>query len=149
MDIRLVEHGSPGYWEAVQLRDQVLRQPLGLAFTDMELAAEADQLHFLGYVGHEAVACAVLQWTAPGVAKMRQVAVRADCQGLGFGRRLVKAFEAEASMRGAKEIVLHARKSAVPFYLRLGYAAVGDPFQEIGLPHQCMWKAFIESQSRP
>lgn len=140
MAIRLVEHGSPGYWQAVRLRDQVLRQPLGLAFTDRELAAEADQLHFLGDVGPEAVACAVLQWTAPGMAKMRQVAVRADCQGLGFGRRLVAAFEAEARKRGAEEIALHARQSAVPFYLRLGYAAVGDPFEEVGLPHQSMRK---------
>ena len=140
MNIRIVEHGASEYWEAVKLRDRVLRQPLGLAFTEMELAAEADQLHFVGYQNGEPVACAVLQWVAPGIAKMRQVAARPDLQGQGLGCRLVQAFEDEAKKRGASEIVLHARGTAVPFYLRMGYEVVGDPFEEIGLPHQEMRK---------
>lgn len=145
MDIRLAEHGTRDYWEAVKLRDQVLRQPLGLAFTDNELAAEADQLHFLGYMDRKAVACAVLQWVTPVVAKMRQVAVRRDFQNQGLGRRLVESFEDEALRRGFHEIVLHAREVAVPFYLRLGYEVVGDPFEEIGLPHQRMRKLLAVS----
>lgn len=140
MNIRLIEHGSREYAEVVKLRDEVLRQPLGLAYTATELAAEADQLHFAGYVNGELAACAVLQWIAPGVAKMRQIAVRSDLQGQGLGRRLVEAFEAEAKQRNACKIVLHSRQTAVSFYLRLGYEVIDDPFEEIGLPHRRMHK---------
>jgi hypothetical protein len=47
MDIRLVEHGSKEYVEAVKLRYQVLREPLGLCYTEEQLSCEADQLHFV------------------------------------------------------------------------------------------------------
>ena len=29
---------------------------------------------------------------------------------------------------------LHARQIAVPFYERLGYTIVGEPFEEVGIP---------------
>jgi predicted GNAT family N-acyltransferase len=37
-------------------------------------------------------------------------------------------------------MVVHARDVAVGFYERLGYQSVGEPFVEIGLPHQTMEK---------
>jgi ribosomal protein S18 acetylase RimI-like enzyme len=144
MNIHLVGHGSKEYADAVKLRDQVLRKPLGLAFTEAELAAEADQLHFVGYLNGEPGACAVLQWLAPGVAKMRQVAVKPILQGRGLGRQLVEAIEREIHSRGACKIVLHARQTAVAFYLRMGYEIIDDPFEEIGLPHRCMQKLLAD-----
>jgi ribosomal protein S18 acetylase RimI-like enzyme len=141
LDVRCVEHGSAAYAELVELRAEVLRRPLGFAFAEAELAAEAGQLHFAGYADGRPVACAVLQWVAPGVARMRQVAVRSGFRGRGLGRKLVEAFEREARERGAGKIVLHARQTAVAFYLKLGYAAVGDVFEEIGLLHRRMEKS--------
>jgi predicted GNAT family N-acyltransferase len=38
-------------------------------------------------------------------------------------------------------MTLHARDTAVPFYLNLGYACVGEPFTEVGIGHQEMEKA--------
>jgi predicted GNAT family N-acyltransferase len=38
-------------------------------------------------------------------------------------------------------MILHARATAVPFYLRLGYTVVGEPFEEVGIPHRGMEKA--------
>lgn len=140
IDFRLVEHGSTEYMDLIKLREEVLRRPLGLTYTNADLAAEADQLHFVGYVDCDPVTCAVLQWTALGIAKMRQVAIRPNMQRQGLGRRLVKVFEEEAKQRGAHQIMLHARQTAVAFYLRLGYEAIGDPFEEIGIPHQLMHK---------
>ncbi|MDD5274293.1 MAG: GNAT family N-acetyltransferase, partial [Methylovulum sp.] len=114
--------------------------PLGLTYSDADLAAESDQLHLVGFVGSAPVACALLQWTGPGVAKMRQVAVRQDLQGQGLGKCLVKAFEKEAGRRGVHNIVLHARQTAVAFYRSLNYEAKGGIFEEIGIPHQKMVK---------
>ena len=36
---------------------------------------------------------------------------------------------------------LHAREAAIPFYVALGYATEGSPFEEVGLPHRTMAKA--------
>ena len=44
----------------------------------------------------------------------------------------------EAHLQGGSEIALHARESAVPFYLALGYGLVGEPFEEVGIPHRKM-----------
>ena len=136
----IVGHGTPKYLETVKLRQAVLRTPLGLTYSDADLATEANQLHLVGFMGSEPVACALLQWTVPGVAKMRQVAVRQDLQGQGLGKCLVKTFEKEAGRRGARKIVLHARQTAVAFYRSLNYEAKGGIFEEIGIPHQKMVK---------
>jgi predicted GNAT family N-acyltransferase len=37
-------------------------------------------------------------------------------------------------------MVLHARETAVPFYLKLGYEVVGGQFEEVGIPHFKMEK---------
>lgn len=141
IDFRLIEHGSKEYEEVVKLRKEVLRSPLGLEYTQAELAVEAEQLHFAGYAGCDPVACAVLQWITPHVAKMRQVAIRPDLQRQGVGCRLVKAFEKEAAQRGANKIILHARQAAIPFYRGLDYEVTGAVFEEIGLLHQQMYKS--------
>lgn len=149
VNFRLVEYGSRAYREAIQLREAVLRRPLGLAYTQADLAAEADQLHFVGYMNGEPVACAVLQWIAPDIVKMRQVAIRPTLQRQGLGHRLVKAFEEEARRREANKIMLHARQTAVAFYLKLDYEVIGEPFEEVGIPHRQMCKSldFVNSKN--
>ena len=37
-------------------------------------------------------------------------------------------------------MILHARDAAVPFYSKLGYAAEGKPYVEIGIKHLTMAK---------
>ena len=73
--------------------------------------------------------------------KMRQVAVAANKQGFGVGRLLVEASEAKSKTMGALEIQLHARDTAVPFYLKLGYEIFDEPFVEVGIPHRKMKKS--------
>lgn len=40
MGLKIIEHGSNEYRQMVQMRYSILREPLGLAFTDDELANE-------------------------------------------------------------------------------------------------------------
>jgi predicted GNAT family N-acyltransferase len=72
--------------------------------------------------------------------KMRQVAVAEAVQGKGVGNTLVEASENLARLAGVNSMVLHARETAVPFYLTLGYATVGERFEEVGIPHFKMQK---------
>lgn len=133
-------HGSPEYDAEVMLRRRVLRWPLGREYSEDDLAQEASDVHIVGFLGNEPVACALLT-DLEGVAKMRQVAVDAPHQGQGLGKQLVDAFEAEARARGYREVVLNARETAVPFYISCGYSLEGEPFEEVGIPHRRMRKA--------
>lgn len=139
-----IEFGTPEYDEAVRLRYEVLRKPLGLDFTPEQLAAE--------YSDHHLVACAesgaivgylnLTPLDAENV-KMRQVAVAPDRQGRGIGKALVDASEALARRMGFRRIVLHARETAVPFYLNAGYTVIGDRFEEVTIPHFKMGKELV------
>ncbi len=149
VDIRLARHGSREYLEAVELRDRVLRRPLGRSFTATELAAEAGQLHLTLYLEGGLAACAALRRDTPTLGRMRQVAVKPDLQGHGLGRILIGNLEALALAHGVVEIMLHARQTAVPFYLRLGYEIVGEPLQEVGLPHLPMRRMLTMSSCGP
>ncbi len=64
--VRQVAHGSPEYWATVQLRDSVLRKPLGLQFSAEELDAEKDSHHLACYRGERLVGCLVLRPFADG-----------------------------------------------------------------------------------
>ncbi len=139
IDIRTVPYGSLEHEQAILLRRRVLRWPLDRDFTDEELAAETDQFHLVGIEDGEVVACALLQRVGDS-AKMRQVAVSPELQGQGVGRKLVAAFEELTRERGLAEVILNARQTAVPFYERLGYAVVEEPFDEVGIPHRKMRK---------
>ena len=136
----LVEHGSGEYDESVALRDEVLRKPLGLAFSQEELAGEKDSFHLASRDGDQLVACLVLKPLDEKRLMMRQLAVREDFLKKGFGRELVSYAESFARERGYGEIALHARETALGFYEKLGYDAEGDSFTEVGLPHLAMRK---------
>lgn len=46
--------------------------------------------------------------------------------------------------RKSKQIYCHARDSAVNFYIKNGYEAVGDYFDEDGIPHLKMKKVLAD-----
>jgi predicted GNAT family N-acyltransferase len=125
---------------AVELRRRILRRPLGLDFSDEELAEEAADVHFVALDGSRLVGCLVMVPLDTGSVKMRQVAVEPDMRGKGIGARVVVASEDWARDSAYKQIELNARDTAVPFYLRLGYEIEGDLFEEVGIPHLKMRK---------
>ncbi len=144
MEIREVAHGSGEYRAAVALRLAVLRIPLGLALTSEQLAAEADDIHLAAINGDEVVGCLVLTDHHEGSLHMRQVAVAPERQRQGIGRQLVAASEDAARRCGFSQMILHARDTAVPFYLALGYSVEGDMFEEVTIPHFRMTKQLSE-----
>jgi len=139
--IREVEHGSLEYLATVDLRDSILRKPLGLQFSAEELGAEKDSHHLACYRGDRLVGCLVLQPLRGREVRMKQVAVVPDLQGQGIGKALVEYSEAMANRLGFRRMILHARETAVPFYERLGYARFGDRFEEVTIPHWAMEKS--------
>ena len=137
---KVISHNSPEYEVEVALRDLILRRPLGLSFSADQLHAEADSCHLGCYIDDEMIGCLVLKPIDDGNVQMRQVAVVERMQGRGIGKQMVKYSEALAKKKGFREMVLHARETAVPFYESLGYTKVGNRFIEVTLPHWTMEK---------
>jgi predicted GNAT family N-acyltransferase len=71
---------------------------------------------------------------------MRQVAVKNEFQNMGVGKEMVVYAEKWARDNGYKTMELNARKTAVPFYLKLNYSIEGSEFMEVGIPHSKMLK---------
>lgn len=126
--------------QAVELRRHILRLPLGLDFTQEELDAEKGDTHIVATSADRVVGCLVMVPQTDTVVKMRQVAVEPDLQGKGIGERMVAASEVWAKGAGFTWIELNARDTAVDFYLRHHYRVVGDPFEEVTIPHRKMVK---------
>jgi predicted GNAT family N-acyltransferase len=139
---REIAVATPEYGLERALREQVLRRPLGLPLSEQDLAGEEHQLHFgLFEPDGELVACVVAVKQSPTEARIRQMAVSPPEQGRGLGQRLMAELERSLRARGFQTFVLNSRKSAVGFYERLGYKAVGDEFVHLTIPHVRMTKA--------
>jgi N-acetylglutamate synthase-like GNAT family acetyltransferase len=141
MNIIEVEFATPEYDETVKLRYKILREPLGLDFTEEQLAAEYSDFHLAAYDDTWILrGCLVLTPKNEKIIKMRQVAVDNIVQSKGFGSLLVKASEVYARAKGYDKMELNARDTAVVFYQKLGYNTEGGMFEEVSIPHFKMVK---------
>lgn len=135
-----IEYGSLLYEAELELRNRLLRIPLGLDIQSDDLAAEQDYRHFGMLQEDVLVACLVVVPRAPGQVQLRQVAVEEHLQGQGIGRELMLEVEAVLAKSGIASLVLNSRDTVVGFYRKLGYEPVGEGFVEVGIPHQRMEK---------
>jgi predicted GNAT family N-acyltransferase len=140
MPLKLIDHGSKEYQQMVDLRYHVLRKPLGLEFTEEEIAREKEDILIGAFEDEEMLGCCLLTKTGEGAVRLRQMSVKAGLQGKGIGRVLMQFAENLARDRGMKKIVMHARKTAIGFYEKQGYKVKGDEFQEVTIPHYTMEK---------
>jgi ribosomal protein S18 acetylase RimI-like enzyme len=140
MALKIIDHGSREYQQMVQLRDDILRKPLGLHFTPEELESEKQNLMMGAFEDDSMLGCCMLVEEEPHTVRLRQMAVINDLQGKGVGTALMNFAENLARDRGYKKITMHARKNAIGFYEKLGYKKVGKEFEEITIPHYVMEK---------
>ncbi|MBC2604799.1 GNAT family N-acetyltransferase [Pelagicoccus albus] len=140
MDFQEITVGSDAYRQECELRQDVLRRPLGLNLYDEDLSEELDHRHFGIFESDKLVACIVAIPEHENQAKLRQMAVAPNTQGCGYGRKLVNLVEDVLAKEGCLSLSLHARESAIGFYAKLGYQIVGDVFNSVGIPHRLMVK---------
>lgn len=140
MALRIIDHGSKEYMQMVELRNNMLRKPLGLEFDKEELEREKDDILIGCFEDDRLEGCCLLTATDATTVRLRQMAVTSGLQGKGIGRVLLQFAENIARDRGYKKLTMHARKTAVGFYEKLGYSIVGDEFKEVTIPHFVMEK---------
>jgi len=135
MALKIIDHGSKEYRQMVQLRIDVLRKPLGLSFTDDELAKEKSHILIGAFEEEKMLGCCMLIKLEDGSVRLRQMAVLNNLQGKGIGRALTQFAENIARDIGYKKITMHARKPVTGFFEKLGYRVSSDEFLEITIPH--------------
>ncbi len=140
IEFREIEYGSKEYKDELELRNKVLRLPLGLDIYDEDLKGEKDDSHLGAFYKDKLAGVLVLTRLEPGRARMRQVAVEEGLRSRGIGKRLVEYSEDLARSNGFGEIMLHARMTVTDFYKKLGYEVASEVFNEVMIPHVEMKK---------
>jgi len=140
MALKIIDHGTEEYKQMVDLRFNVLRKPLGLDFSDAELESEKQDVLMGCFDEEKLEGCCLLTPVGDSAFRLRQMAVMNGLQGKGVGRVLMSFAENIARDMGKKKLLMHARKSAVGFYEKLGYTICGDEFEEVTIPHYVMEK---------
>jgi len=136
---KLIEYGSEDWRSAVNLREEILRKPLGSFFTVEELEEERNHIHIGGFLENELIATAVLVPEGDAM-KMQRVVVKEGNQDSGIGSKMMDFCEQVAIENEKHQIYCHARDTAVNFYLKNNYLTKGDYFPEDGIPHLLMYK---------
>lgn len=142
---RILEYGTVSYRQMVDLRDKILRKPLGLTFNLEFLESERNDILIgcfdISTSEQPILGCCILSPSADkGCMQLRQMAVAEAFQRAGIGTLILRFAEQEALLRNVDKLFLHARAYAVPFYQKMGYQAIGPSFIEVGLPHFNMEK---------
>jgi predicted GNAT family N-acyltransferase len=122
------------------LRYSILREPLGLNFSNEEIEQEKDHILIAAFEEDEMLGCCMLKKVDPQTLQLRQMAVKNTLQGKGIGASIMNFAETIARDRGYRSIIMHARDTAIGFYEKFGYKVKGEPFIEINLPHHVMEK---------
>ena len=125
----------------VNLRNEILRKPLGLSFDKEELDKEKDDILMGAFEDDRLLGCCLLSPMDRVTVRLRQMAVPNNMQGKGVGRALMIFAENIARDLGYRKLCMHARKTARGFYEKLGYTVTGDEFMEVTIPHYTMEKA--------
>jgi len=136
--IRFVGADAPEYQKVWQLREDVLRKPLGMSLKNEDLSADANDTIVIAEVDGHVIGCLMLHDVGDPHIKFRQMAVADVWQSKGIGRKLIEAGEDRARRNGYTGVRLHARMVVAGFYEKLGYKPVGDIFTEVGIPHVLM-----------
>ncbi len=145
---RITTDDKERYQQTLELRDSVLRRPLGLSIKQDRLDGEEQAIHLCALYEDKVVGVLLLKHAGDDTLQMKQVAVDEALRGQQVGRRLVEYAEQVAASEGYEQIMLHARQVAIPFYEKLAYETYGEPFTEVGIPHRAMRKRLVHIEGK-
>ena len=141
MALKIIDHGTAEYQQMVRLRSDMLRKPLGLHLDAEELELEKQDVLMGAFEDGKISGCCLLTRVDERTVRLRQMAVPNNLQGKGIGRALMIFAENIARDMGYRTLIMHARKTALGFYKKLGYNASGEEFVEVTIPHFVMEKS--------
>lgn len=124
--------GSEDIARALAIRQAVFVEEQGVPAELEQDGLDEQAQHFLACVGPRPAATARVRRTSLGY-KLERVAVEREYRGRSVGAALVAHV---LEVLGSEQVVyLHAQRSAVGFWERLGFVVRGEPFWEAGIEH--------------
>lgn len=129
-NIKIIHPFTEEEWSAYyQLRYEILRKPWNQPENTTRDETENESIHWLMMDEHSTpIATGRLQINSPTEGQIRSMAVQTDKQNAGLGTLMIQAIEEEAICMNLSEIILDARKEAVPFYIKNGYVVIKDSY---------------------
>ncbi|MFV0604886.1 MAG: GNAT family N-acetyltransferase [Niabella sp.] len=139
MPLKIIDHGTKEYNQMLDLRNEILRYPLGFKLENSDIDEDKDNILIGAFEEEQLLGCCMLVQTK-GIVLLRQMAVKNALQGKGIGRAIMNFAENIAHDIGYNEMNMYARASTAVFYERLGYTISGDAFTRLTIPHFLMKK---------
>lgn len=133
-----------GSWDnlsplASAVRTEVFVEEQGIAKEDEWDAMDAQCTHAVVTNRFEQpLATGRLLPAVDGVGTIGRMAVVRGLRGSDLGRQVLQALCDAAAKRGDRRVALHAQRSAEAFYARHDFQVVGEPYEEVGIPHVTM-----------
>lgn len=122
----------------VALRRRVFIEEQGISEADEMDDLDGEAIHLLATLEGRAVGTARLLHRSD-TGKIGRVCVLAETRGLGLGAELIRAGIAHfRDVPGVTQVKLGAQCHAMGFYAKLGFAPVGEIYDDAGIPHQDM-----------
>jgi predicted GNAT family N-acyltransferase len=143
----LTEQWIPGggdLTDAYALRSLIFTAEQGTPEEEDIDGRDDDAVHLVLYDGGCPVATGRI-FTEANRCYLGRICVRRERRKSGLGEALTRALIRQAEALGHDEQFLHAQIQARGFYERLGFAAVGEPYMEVGIPHISMRRARIKN----
>jgi predicted GNAT family N-acyltransferase len=124
--------------ELAALRTRVFVDEQGVPPEIEQDAADATAVHAVSRDDSGRVVATGRLLVTGASATIGRMAADASVRGRGHGAAVLAELHRQAALRGVTEIELHAQVSARGFYERAGYNAVGEEYEEAGIPHVTM-----------
>ena len=140
MPLKIIDYGSKEYQQMVDLRNEILRKPLGMRLEASDIESDVKHILIAAFEEDKMLGCCMLVRESNNIILLRQMAVRNQLQGKGIGRSLMEFAENIARDIGYREIAMHARSTAAGFYEKMGYRVSGEEFEKLSIAHVLMIK---------
>ena len=124
--------------DAFKVREEVFVKEQGVAREDEYDQYDKTSSHFVAY-DDQGIPCGAARWrpTDDGI-KLERFAVLQPYRKIGIGALLLKnvLHDIEEDPNVAEQkLYMHAQVSAMGFYKKFGFEAVGEEFDECGIKH--------------
>ena len=142
--LQLITYNSKEYNESLELRNKIMREPLGFNLFDEDLGYEKDAIMVCAYDNHTMIGVGVMTHDND-LYKVECLCVDFDLQKTGVGSKILAYLEEYAKSHGGKEMSLEARVTAEKFYIKHHYIGSGDTYlhDHAPVPHIAMKKKLV------
>lgn len=123
-----------------QIRTKVFQEEQGVS-AELEFdGLDPNATHLLAYLNGQAVGTARIREIDQDIVKIERLAVLPDYRKQGVGKQLMRSALSTIAQRGKSLVIVHAQAYISQLYQKLGFAIVGEQFNEAGIPHIKMTK---------